>query len=179
LIRAISTLGFVAILAITACSEPASRPSPTDPPEVTTTTIVATTTTTVETPPAIRRYESCLAENGIEIEPIPFDAAGRPRLELVMRDIDFFDPSSAAALTKCAEHLAIGPLDLSGDPILRERMNVLLGEFSNCMRDHGVPDFPDPIPGFSGIGSPYPPAEIPYSDPKLESAVEGCAERLR
>lgn len=179
MIRAIFTLGLVATVVITACSDPTSGPSPTEPPVGTTTTTVASTTTTVETPPAIRRYENCLAENGIEIEPIPFDAAGRPRLELVMRGIDFFDPGSAAALTTCAEHLSSGALDLSGDPILQERMKSLFEEFSVCMRDHGVPEFPDPIPGFSGIGSPYPPAEIPYSDPNLEAAVEGCAERLR
>ncbi len=179
MIRALPTLGLVATLALSACSGSTSEPSPTNPPPATTTTVSATTTSTVETLPAIRRYEDCLAEKGIEIEPIPFDAAGRPRLELAMRDIDFFDPDSAAALTACADHLSTGALDLSGDPVLEERMNSLLSDFSACMRAHGVPGFPDPIPDFGGIGSPYPSAEIPYSDPDLEAAVQQCAERLR
>jgi len=50
-------------------------------------------------------FRNCLVANGIDIEPIPLDAQGRPRLELVMRDIDFSDPVSVDALTACSEHL--------------------------------------------------------------------------
>jgi hypothetical protein len=46
------------------------------------------------------------------------------------------------------------------------------------MVDLGVEDFPDPVPGFSGIGSPFPVAEIPYSDPGFATAVSACREAL-
>jgi hypothetical protein len=46
------------------------------------------------------------------------------------------------------------------------------------MRDLGVEDFPDPVPGFIGIGSPFPVAEIPYSDPGFADAVAVCREAL-
>jgi hypothetical protein len=46
------------------------------------------------------------------------------------------------------------------------------------MVDLGVEDFPDPVPGFIGIGSPYPIAEIPYSDPGFASAVTACRAAL-
>jgi hypothetical protein len=46
------------------------------------------------------------------------------------------------------------------------------------MVDLGVEDFPDPVPGFIGIGSPYPVAEIPYSDPGFASAVSACRAAL-
>lgn len=171
------TLWLVALLTISACTRPGSVPSPTVPPGTTTTT-AGTTTTTIQAAEAIDLYETCLADRGVDIEPIPFDALGRPRLELVMRDIDFTDPDSSAALTACAGHLSTGALDLTRSPILQERVGVLLADFSACVREHGVSDFPEPIPGFAGIGGPFPLAEIPFSDPKLSDAVALCRDRL-
>jgi hypothetical protein len=46
------------------------------------------------------------------------------------------------------------------------------------MVEHGVEDFPDPVPGFIGIGSPFPVAEIPYSDPAFAAAVTACRQAL-
>lgn len=146
---------------------------------MTTTTVPATTTTTVETAEAIAAYENCLDESGIDIEPIPFDATGRPRLELIMRDLDFSDPATVAGLTECSKYLVTGALDLRDSPVLLDEMGRLLVEFAECVRFHGVPDFPDPIETFAGVGAPFRDTEIPYDDPDLESAVDVCSERLR
>lgn len=173
-IRALSAM---VVLIVFACSGPVSQPSPTqllpastEPP--------GTTTTTIETGVAIARYEDCLSDQGLEIESIPLDAKGRPRLELVLRDVDFADQASAAAMSACAEHLSTGALDLANEPELQAAMSSVLEEFSRCLRDHGVSEFPDPTPGFIGVGGAYPLDEIPYSDPDLETAVEACRERL-
>jgi hypothetical protein len=173
------TLVLGALLTVAGCTGAGTRPSPTVQPVVTTTTVPATTTTTVETDEAITAYEICLEENGIDIEAIPFDAMGRPRLELVMRQVDFSDSESVEALTECAGHLSTGALDLRDTPVLWEDVGRALTEFSECVRSHGIPDFPDPVEGFAGVGAPYPESDIPFSDPDLDVAVDTCAERLR
>lgn len=163
-------------MALAACSTQSDGPSPTAIPA--TTTVPPSTTVTVTADVATVLYRECLADEGVDIEPIPFDAQGRPRLDLVMGSVDYSDPDSVAALTTCSGHLATGALDLSGSPSIREGVLSLLTEFSECVRARGVPDFPDPIPGFIGIGDPYPEGEIPFSDPDLEDAVEVCQSRL-
>lgn len=145
---------------------------------IATTTIPATTTSTISTPEATEMFRNCLVANGVDIEAIPLDARGRPRLELVMSDIDFSDPVAVNALSTCSSYLSTGALDLSQTPILAESVVGLLEEFSQCLRSRGVPEFPDPIPGYAGIGGPYPVAEIPYADPDLAEAVEACQTRL-
>lgn len=123
-------------------------------------------------------FRDCLVASGLDIEPIPFDAQGRPRLELVMRDVDFSDPVAVSALAACSELLETGALVLTETPILAEAVVELLDEFSVCVRSRGVPEFPDPIPNYNGIGGPYPVAEIPYADPDLADAVDVCKTRL-
>ena len=46
------------------------------------------------------------------------------------------------------------------------------------MRESGVEDFPDPVPGFTGVGAPFSVAEIPYSDPEFATAATACREAL-
>jgi hypothetical protein len=106
------------------------------------------------------------------------DATGHPRLDLVMVTLDFSNPEVSEAVSSCSELLENGALDIGQDDVLREQILEQLQEFSRCMVDLGVEDFPDPVPGFIGIGSPYPIAEIPYSDPGFASAVTACRAAL-
>ena len=167
----------MAALVVSACTEAALQPSPTEP-TTPPTTLPGSTTTTQVALEAVTAYETCLADNGVDIEPIPYDATGRPRLELVMRDVDFTDPETVDALTRCASNLSTGALDLTDSPVLRGQVNDLLADFSDCVRRHGVDGFPDPVPGFTGVGGPYPLAEIPYDDPDLGDAIAVCRERI-
>ncbi len=160
-----------------ACTTDSDAPSATDPPATTTTTAPPTTTTVLSNV-AVEAFRNCLAENGVEIEEIPLDATGHPRLDLVMATLDFGDPATAEAVSVCSEHLETGALDLGEDDVLRDAILTQLREFSQCMVDLGVEDFPDPVPGFTGIGSPFPVAEIPYSDPAFATAVTACRETL-
>jgi len=127
---------------------------------------------------AVEAFRTCLAEKAIVIEEIPIDATGHPRLALVMATLDFGDPDTAEAVSVCSEHLETGALDLGDDDVLRQAILEQLQEFSQCMVDLGVEDFPDPVPGFTGVGSPFPVAEIPYSDPGFAIAVTACREAL-
>lgn len=144
----------------------------------TTTTIAPTTTTTVGSTVAVDAFRTCLFEHGVEIEEVPLDATGRPRLDLVMATLDFGDPEVAEAVSVCSEHLETGALDLGDEDILRQAILEHLQDFSQCMVNLGVEVFPEPVPGFTGVGSPFPVAEIPYSDPGFAEAVVVCRESL-
>ncbi len=167
----------LALLVLGACTPEADGPSATAAPGATTTTAPATTTTVASTD-AVNAFRVCLMDQGIEIEEIPFDATGRPRLDLVLITLDFSDPAVSDAVSVCSEHLETGALDLGGEDVLRQEILEQLTDFSRCMVDLGVEDFPDPLPGFVGVGSPFPVAEIPYSDPNFAAAVEVCRAAL-
>lgn len=162
-----------------ACVEVGGEPSPTIEGSTTTTTAAPDApSTTLEALEATRAFETCMIDSGVDMEPVAFDAQGRPRLDLMMKDVDLADPGFGEALSTCAETLLLGALDLSGSPIVRQAVLSMLTEFSVCMRGKGVPDFPNPSGDFVGIGPPYPPSLVPYSDPDLEDAVAVCGSRL-
>lgn len=161
-----------------ACDSPPRQPSPTQAREVTTTTVPATTTTTLSIEEATVAFATCMTDRGVTIAEIPVDSEGRPRLELVLDDVDFADPGAVTALAECSELLAGGALDLSVWPRLQEEVDQVLSEFSGCVRSHGVVNFPDPVRLFGGVGGPYPLEEIPFEDPDLEQAVEICSSRI-
>lgn len=165
--------------AVAACLPgPATAPSPTDPPESVTTTTISDTVTTIGAAEGVGLFADCMAERGLDIGPVPLDAQGRPRLDLALRGIDLSSREVTDALGRCSGHLVTGALGLEGSPVIRQEMLGLLAGFSQCVRDRGVPGFPDPVPGFHGIGFPYPVEEIPYEDPDLGAAVGVCRSRM-
>ncbi len=162
------------LVVLAACTQDLGGPSGTEPQSTTTTTVAITTSTTTITGVAVEEFRTCLAEHDVVIEKIPLDATGRPRLDLVIMSVDFGDPAVAEALAVCSESLNTGALDLGGDDQLRREINQELMDFSECMRANGVEDFPDPVPGFAGVGPPFSVAEIPYGDPELATAAADC-----
>jgi hypothetical protein len=122
----------------------------------------------------VEAFRTCLDDRGVSIDPIPFDANGRPRLNLAFDRLDFSDVETAKAVTECSGTLGAGALEFVADDLVRRAVVGQLVTFSRCVRAKGIEDFPDPIPGFSGVGSPFPVAEIPYSDPGLAAATEAC-----
>ncbi|MGH8944987.1 MAG: hypothetical protein ACRDVL_02425 [Acidimicrobiia bacterium] len=169
-------LMMVAVSALTGCvADLAPSPTITVP---TTTTAPPTTAPPTPVDVATAEFEACLSDNGLSTEPVPLDAMGRPRLDWFLGDLDLTDSETVSALTACASHLGTGALDLSAEPEIREAVLTALQEFSECVRSRGVSEFPDPVPGFNGLGAPYPMAEIPYSDPDLDEAVSACRERI-
>jgi len=55
------------------------------------------------------------------------------------------------------------------------QMQGQLIAFSQCMRDHGVPDFPDP----EGPGRLLVPRTIDVESPQFEQARQACQGKLR
>lgn len=165
-------VGLLIMMATSCTGGQSVAPTPTTLPTTT------TSSTTLAAEAAVTAYVDCLGVNGVEIDPIRLDANGRPRLDLVNSQLDYSDPATIGAIAVCAEYLSAGPLDLGDDQILREGVIDQLTSFSRCVRARGVSDFPDPIPGFIGIGSPYPVAEIPYADPELPAAAQACRQTV-
>jgi hypothetical protein len=163
-------------MVLTGCVATADQPSPTDPHAVTTTTAPPTTTTTVTTGQALADFRDCLTGDGVIIEEITLDGRGRPRLARAMADVDFTDREVLDALEECGHELAGGALDFTTDPEFGTVLMARLEEQSNCLRQHGVEQFPLPDPSFAGIGSPYPVSRVPWTDPGLPEAMAACRE---
>ena len=165
-------------IVLAACAGPVVQPSPTLTEVTATEPAPVTTTTALPVEVVVGGFRACLAERGVEIEEIPLDAQGRPRLDLVLAGVDFSDPANLDALAACRDRLVGGVLDLSDSPELRQEVVALLETFASCVRDRGVEAFPDPVTGYAGVGAPFPPDSIPYEDPDLSAAVEQCRTRL-
>jgi hypothetical protein len=79
------------------------------------------------------------------------------------------DPEFRAALAKCRA-LAPGAEHEQTDPATAEQMR----EFSQCMRDNGLPDFPDP----DADGQLRGVVHEDQGDPKFSAAMEICRAKL-
>jgi hypothetical protein len=161
-------------MVVSGCVAGPDGPSPTDPHAFTTTTSRSDTGSTLTIEGGLNAFRDCLREQGVGIEPIGLDALGRPRLAEALDDFDLTDRVVLDALELCGHHLSSGPLDLSPDPELRELVQDSLHKLADCLRSWGVRDFPDPIPGYDGVGAPFPSSQIPWSDPDLPGAVRRC-----
>lgn len=168
----------ISISFVVACTSTADGPSPTEPLSVTTTTTVPTTTTTVTLEEGLDNYEECLAERDVSVGDIELDGLGRPRMARAMSELDFADPVVLQALQECGPELSTGALDLDADPVLRAEVQANLEDLAECLRRQGVTGYPDPVPDFSGLGSPFPLDRIPWTDPDLDGAMSVCSSRL-
>ncbi|MFZ0013690.1 MAG: hypothetical protein WAL25_06180 [Acidimicrobiia bacterium] len=161
-------------LALTGCVATAGGPSPTEPHGPITTTVPTTTSAGG----GLEGYRSCLLDRGVPIGEIGLDGRGRPRMALAMIGLDLSDRLVLDALDECAAVLGGDALDLGADPGLRAVVQATLGDFAVCVRDQGVPSFPDPVQSFDGVGAPFPRGQIPWSDVDLAAAVTVCRRSL-
>jgi hypothetical protein len=111
-------------------------------------------------------YAQCMRENGVPDFPDP-DASGRFRG--VGHEAQG-DPKFQAAQEACRDLAPGGEHERLGDPAFVEQMR----EFSQCMRDNGLPDFPDPDPNgrLRGAGHEQ------RNDPQYQAAFETCRGKL-
>jgi hypothetical protein len=111
-------------------------------------------------------YAQCMRENGVPAFPDP-DAEGRFRgLSHEQQD----DPQFRAAIEACRDLAPGGEHEKLGDPAFVEQMR----EFSQCMRENGVPDFPDP----DAQGRLRGRGHEQQDDPEYQAAMEICRTKL-
>lgn len=170
-------------LTVVACSRGGDAapdvPDAADLVETTTTTVPTTTTLSPRLgfEQASLEFTTCMREEGIDLPDLRLDAQGRPVLGDVLEEVDTTSVEFRGALATCASILAdSGALDLSADPEIQAIVMDQLQQFSECMRDEGLDQFPDPVPGFTGTGSPYPLELIPFNDPLFAQAATACQE---
>jgi len=118
------------------------------------------------------KYSQCMRENGVANFPDPnVDDAGT-----VTYDIPDSIPDSTLneAEAKCRDLRPFGPGPGGPDPQRIEKVR----KHSQCMRDHGLPNFPDPQDDgsrridFKALGLSG------EDDPKFKAALEACQNLL-
>ena len=114
---------------------------------------------------AARAYAQCIRDNGVPDFPDP-DANGELRGPAHEKQND---PSFQAAQEKC-RNLAPGGEHEKSDPASVEQMR----KFSQCMRDNGLPDFPDPDPDGRLRGQGH----EQQDNPTYRAAMEACRQQL-
>ena len=145
----LATLLTVALAACAQAPPTKTNPTPVDPVE------------------AGRLYAQCMRDNGVPNFPDP-GPDGRFALEHDKFNQD--DPKFRAALEKCRDLAPGAEHRNTGDPAYVEQMR----KFSQCMRDNGLPDFPDPDANgqLRGVGHER------QGDPKFQAAMETCRDKL-
>lgn len=89
------------------------------------------------------KFAACMRDNGVKGFPDP-DASGELTIDGVLNGSSL-DPDSAAwkrAIDACKD---LEPPGFTGHKRSAEQQQSAL-KFAQCMRDNGVPDFPDPSP---------------------------------
>ena len=114
---------------------------------------------------AARAYAQCIRDNGVPDFPDP-DPDGQLRGPAHEKQSD---PKFQAAQEKCRT-LAPGGEHQRSDPATVEQMR----RFSQCMRDNGLPNFPDPDPDgrLRGVGHEQ------QDSPTYRAASESCRGKL-
>lgn len=92
---------------------------------------------------AMRAYVACVRAEGIKVSDP--DAKGRIEFEGDRRALKA-DPKFINGQKKCAGLLPTVPTELVELPKRTPEEIEAAGKYARCMRDNGVPDFPDPGP---------------------------------
>ena len=111
-------------------------------------------------------FAQCMRENGVDV-PDPEPGSNRPNFRFGDSDVD--RQKAQQALEKCRDKLPNGGQRRQLDAAQIDQTRKL----SQCMRENGFPDFPDP--GADGnIG--FQDLNLDRNDPKLRSALEKCQQ---
>jgi hypothetical protein len=137
-----------------------------------------TSTTRLAADEAVLEVTRCMRDNGIDVPDIGVTPDGQ--LDLQPEDLTGVDVESEEfqeAFTSCIAVFQLsGGFDVSLDPELEALFQDQLQEFSQCMRDNGITDFPDPQ---TGSGTPYPlSAFARFNDPEFQTAIDTCRETI-
>lgn len=118
---------------------------------------------------AMLEFTECMRGEGIEMED-PQPGGG---VQLRLRGSD--PAKTEAAMAKCRHLMPNGGEMQKADPARIEQAR----QYSKCMRDNGVPEFPDPDPETGGIMlRAGPDSGLDPNDPTFKAAEKTC-EKLR
>ncbi len=116
-------------------------------------------------------YAQCMRSHGVSDFPDPNSQGGFS----LPGDVDPTSPQYEAATKACQKFAGHG-LDLS--PAKQEQIEARALKYAQCMRSHGLPNYPDPTITFSngGVsqGSDLAGSGIDPSSPAFQSAQKAC-----
>jgi hypothetical protein len=128
---------------------------------------------------ALLEFSKCMRDQGIPLPDIALGADGAPILDpALLETIDVQSDEFTDAFEKCQPILSQSEaFSLDLDPQLQALIEDQFFAFSQCMRDNGFEDFPDPSSLDSG---PVYPLSIlaRISEPEFEAAIEICQRDL-
>jgi hypothetical protein len=137
--RWLATLGIGALI-VGGCANPVANTDTDDTTSQDTAAVTAATTTPSPREQGVA-FAECMRDNGVGDFPDP-DASGSLSIDGVVNGTSL-DPDSAAfqnALVACKDLEPPGFMGFERTP--EQQLGAI--EFARCMRDNGVPDFPDP-----------------------------------
>jgi hypothetical protein len=91
------------------------------------------------------KFAECMRENGVDEFPDP-DASGRLTIDGVLNGSSI-DPNSPAWQTAIGACKDLQPPGFTGGGERSSGQQEVALRFAQCIRENGVPDFPDPAPG--------------------------------
>lgn len=116
------------------------------------------------------KFSQCMRDNGVPNFPDPeFNEGGGTNISAPQGT----DPQKVdAAQAKCKQYLPNGGEPQKIDPAVVEQLR----KYSQCMRDNGIPNFPDPTDGGLQINNDQ--LGLAPNDPKMQKAEEACRSQL-
>lgn len=120
---------------------------------------------------AMLKYAQCMRQNGVPAFPDPqFNGEGGVSLDLPQGT----DPKAVdAAQGKCKDLMPNGGENQKVDPAITEKLR----RYAKCMREHGLPQFPDPAPN-GGLQINNDQLGLGPDDPKFKAADEACTQYM-
>jgi predicted small secreted protein len=122
------------------------------------------------------KFAECMRANGVSAFPDPA-ASGSFTIDAVVNGSSL-DPSSAAWKKAVGACKNLEPPGFTGGKVTPSQRTSRL-KFAQCMRDNGVPDFPDPTPNGPLIDTNRIPSlagKDPRNDPGLNAAMQTCRD---
>ena len=118
------------------------------------------------------QFAACMRKNGVGQFPDP-DASGKLTIDAVANGsgLDTSTPAFEQALSACK---ALEPAGFTGSKRSSQQQSAGL-KFAECVREHGVPDFPDPLPNGPLIDTNRIPSSAqPGGMSNLRAAMQRC-----
>jgi hypothetical protein len=163
--RASASAAVLVLLAVAGCAGQATPTIPTVASAAPTNASEAPSAASGSTDPAVAwpEYAACLRTHGVNVADPAIDAQGRPTWQngdLVKRESTEVHKACDSVIANLPG--AVGP---QGPPDLATVLR-----FSQCIRDHGVANFPDP----DADGTVTLPVGLSKEDPTLAAANKAC-----
>jgi hypothetical protein len=124
-------------------------------------------------------WASCMRSNGDPTQTDPtVDANGVIHITFpasAANGSDFGGPGGRNG--PCGAYLTAASTALRGGQPLQRPDQAKLEKYSQCMRAHGVPDFPDPSPGGGLSIQVHPGSDLSPNNPTFQNASKLCAKK--